>query len=889
MNVFHKVTLESLRKNRTRTAVTIVGITLSAALLTAVTTSVSSLSHYLIEGVTYQDGKWHSSACGWEMEDYRKLCANEEVTDAAYLQTIGYAAIDSTNENKPYLYIAGISGNFTDLVSVHVVEGTLPASGDELMIPEHLATNGGVVYHVGDTVTLEIGQRIGERGEVLLQSVPNFEMSSTGEDTPREEHLENAETRTFTICGICERPEFEPFSAPGYTCLTAADAQERIIDMYYTVKHPRNIYRFMEDTGIQGNTHTDLLMLLGVSRFSGYYQVVYGMAGILILLIMFGSVALIYNAFAISVSERTKQFGLLSSVGATKKQLRRMVRFESLCVSAVGIPLGILVGIVGITVTFLAIGSKFTIFWNNPVPMRMHVSWGALAVSLLVSLVTVLISAWIPSVRATKASAVEAIRQTADVKAEKRPVRTPKWIYKLFGLPGMLAHKYFRRSRRKYRATILSLFMSVVLFISSSAFTMYLTESVTGVFRTADYDIRYWIEPDECRVTFEELTGLIRECPHVTEAAGGVCMSVPCNVDKNDMDPAALAGEYYMTGTGYEEPGRLAVFPRLCFVTDDTYRAFLAESGLSEAEYMDPDAPLGVAVNRLRVFDEEREKSVEIHFMKEGPFEMRMARERQIEGFYVDGFNGDTVVYRKIGDELNTVREIPKSEALVWKTLQVGATVDQAPWFIDTEYAMTVLYPMCVRDTVMKNMDPNSGNWEFGIRAEDHKTAFDEFQRMLTAEGIAGNAYDVTEEEENNRNLVTIVRVFSGGFIVLISLIAAANVFNSISTNVALRRREFAMLKSVGMTDRGLMGMMNYECVLYGTRALLFGLPVSFGMTLLIYRTIHSGFETGFSVPWGAVGTAVLSVFAVVFVTMLYAMRKVRQENPIDALKNENL
>ena len=97
------------------------------------------------------------------------------------------------------------------------------------------------------------------------------------------------------------------------------------------------------------------------------------------------------------------------------------------------------------------------------------------------------------------------------------------------------------------------------------------------------------------------------------------------------------------------------------------------------------------------------------------------------------------------------------------------------------------------------------------------------------------------------------------------------------------------MLKSVGMTDRGLMGMMNYECILYGTRALLFGLPVSFGMTVLIYRTIHSGFETGFSVPWGAVGTAVLSVFAVVFVTMLYAMRKVRQENPIDALKNENL
>ena len=153
----------------------------------------------------------------------------------------------------------------------------------------------------------------------------------------------------------------------------------------------------------------------------------------------------------------------------------------------------------------------------------------------------------------------------------------------------------------------------------------------------------------------------------------------------------------------------------------------------------------------------------------------------------------------------------------------------------------------------------------------------------------AKNLYDVAEQEESERNIVTIIRVFSYGFIVLISLIAAANVFNTISTNISLRRREFAMLKSVGMTQKGFNKMMNFECLLYGSRALLYGLPVSCGVTYLIYLAVMEGMETKFHLPWTAIGIATLSVFLVVFVTMMYSMSKIKKDNPIDALKNENL
>ena len=143
--------------------------------------------------------------------------------------------------------------------------------------------------------------------------------------------------------------------------------------------------------------------------------------------------------------------------------------------------------------------------------------------------------------------------------------------------------------------------------------------------------------------------------------------------------------------------------------------------------------------------------------------------------------------------------------------------------------------------------------------------------------------------EESERNLVTIIRVFSYGFNVLISLIAAANVFNTVSTNIGLRRRDFAMLRSVGMTPKGLRRMMGYECLLYGSRALLYGLPTACGVTYLIYGAIMEGYETTFRLPWKALGIASLSVFLVVGATMMYAIHKVKQDNPIDALRNENL
>lgn len=260
-------------------------------------------------------------------------------------------------------------------------------------------------------------------------------------------------------------------------------------NVWFKMNKIKDVYSFIEDNKLPGKTNSLVLRYSGISRYTGFNSMVLSLSIIVIGLIMLGSISLIYNAFSISVAERTKQFGLLSSVGATKKQLRQMVVSEALMVSAVGIPLGVLAGVGGIGITLFFVGNKFENLIGYPIPLRLSVSGLSLVIAVVIALLTVLISAVVPSKRATKVSAIEAIRQNKDINTKIKKVRTSKLTYKLFGLPGMLANKYYKRSRKKYRATVLSLFMSVVLFVSASAFTGALTNSVTDSFGNVDYDI----------------------------------------------------------------------------------------------------------------------------------------------------------------------------------------------------------------------------------------------------------------------------------------------------------------------------------------------------------------------------------------------------------------
>ena len=908
MNVFNKVTLESLKKNRTRTIVTIIGIMLSAAMICASTTFVASMQNFVLRYTVYKTGDWHGAVYDAAYKDYEDIRDSDRVSSAAYAQVLGYAKIDSANERKPYLYVLGgdVASGYFKTMPVHLILGTLPKDSTEIILPEHLTSNGKVNYKLGDTVTLDVGDRTLD-GRRLGQDTPVYTYDSeTQVEIMSGERLENTEPRTYTVVGIYERPTFEDYSAPGYTALTAADtksADQAPIHCYFKLHKPAGVYDFMKEMGYTQEYryayNTKVLLYSGTAPFDSFLTAFYSLAAIIIALIVFGSVSLIYNAFSISVSERTRQFGLLSSVGATRKQLRRMVLFEALAVSIVGIPLGILVGIGGIGITLLLIGDKFFSIVRVDIPMRLCVSWQAVVIAAVIALVTVLISAWIPSKRATRVSAVEAIRQSMDIKVSGRPVRTSKLAYKLFGLPGVLAGKHYKRNRKKYRTTVVSLFMSIVLFVSAAAFTDYMMESAEGGLASDQFDLIYAAESDaSSAMTPDALLELLFSEQNVTGGTYTKKQFLQGDISREYVT-AMYADRFADFGMESEDraPKDFSISGYLYFVADAEFNRLLEKYNLKEADYYDRDKPLGLALDRNIELDRRLEKYVTLDTLKGDGCVIEGLYYVEIDGYYrkdsrIDE-NGNKVVLYQNRDNENDIIELPYEESFAKYTLRSEKTIEEAPFFVSrsTPVAINMIYPHSMLESVIPEAALNQfRNTEYFLTSSNHAASFENLATMLTENGLSSRQlFDYAANAETNRNVITIIRVFAYGFIVLISLIAAANVFNTISTNISLRRREFAMLKSVGMTQKGFRRMMNYECLLYGSKALLLGLPVSCGITYLIYRAVTTAYETSFHLPWAAIGIAVLSVFLVVFATMIYAMRKAKKDNPIDALKNENL
>ncbi|MBD5459934.1 MAG: ABC transporter permease [Lachnospiraceae bacterium] len=887
MKIFSKVTRKTLFANRTRTVVTIIGIILSAAMLTAVTTGVVSVWDYLRRCAIWDNGNWHGYfekiPAGMETQ----IEQDDDVKSAFYAQQIGYALIGSRNEDKPYLYVMGIGQEFAENMPVRITEGRMPQTSGEILLPEHLERNGGVEHALGDVLTLELGDRVW--GNESLSQCTSYWHEE--EDSPGET-LIIREQRSYTVVGFYERPGFESYMAPGYTALTRREesAPSGYIDVWVLLKEPKKIYDYLDQAaqkyGCQGyDANSNVLRFEGVSGFRSYHMVLMSMGAILVALIMFGSVSLIYNAFSISVSERTRQFGILSSVGATKKQIRSMVLSEALYVSAVGIPVGIVSGIIGLSVTFSFIGDKFhSLYGTEEVNLRMAATPAAILIALGVGIVTVLISAWIPSRRAMRVSPIEAVRQSQDIRVRKREVKISPLHYRLFGLEGMLAAKHFRRSRKKYRATVASLFMSIVLFVSTVSFCRYLNDAVTGTFAGYDYDIKYTWYPgmtgkDGNAVELAHIMQVLSEADGVTQMSVIWTEYMQCGLSFSDM-PEKLARE--LKGLGYvtEEPYPISI--RLCLVDDTAYQAYLQQLGLAEIGEGE-----GILMNQKKGFNGDTGRVEKTVWIREDISSLQIYR--------LNWDEWEAFVKENDLDQLSSEEyEQARMACSHIFTAQIGAVADVLPFGLNaSEVSLAVVYPRemfrrLYTDTYESLFAGESCSLYF--KGQDHIALMESLTRAARENGLEESGlYDVYATDEDEKNLVTIVKVFSYGFIALISLIAMANVFNTITTNILLRRREFAMLRSVGMTGKGLHKMLDMECVMYGLKSLILGIPAAVGVTWLIFRSIGLAYDTSFYLPWTAIAAAATIVFAEVFAGMLYVMRKISRDNPVEALKNENI
>lgn len=880
MNVLNRVTVKTLRRNRTRTLVTILGVILSAAMISAITTFIASMQQYLYDAAVAIEGRWETRLEQIPGKRAALLENDGDIKELGLIRNTGYALLEGCqNEDKPYLFVMDFSKEALSMLPVSLTEGRLPEREGEVVASRHISYNGGVNVEVGQTLPLNIGQRKTDEGKTCWQNTPYL---------GQEETLTGSRQQTVTVVGICDRPDFERYSAPGYTLIGYWDSSAMqpgdVVSAYMTMRNPRTIYETMErleeQLGVMGSSfHGTVLRSMGVSLNDSFNQVLYGLGTILILLIIVGSIALIYNAFAISVSERSRQFGMLAGVGATSRQIYRSVLFEALVVGGVGIPLGLASGVAGIGITMHclegALGSLMEgVSSGGHASFHLVVSIPALVIAGLVALVTVLLSAWFPARRAAKNTAIDAVRQANDIRLRSRQVRGSRLVRRLFGIPADLALKNFRRNRRRYRATILSLVISLVLFISVSTFSQALQQSVGVAYQSTEADLVVMSATEKAEQPVE-LLGAVQGLEAVDKAVLYRAYNASVFLPDSAMDSSWMQGRSVYRDA---KNGLIELDVTLIGMEDAAFSEWAHRVGLATQD--DTGPAQAVVLDRYR------------ETIRDGNDVTVRA------GTILNHTPGQSLTLNfKVYDDQQT--DLPDdekhstSERLAASlTLSAGGYAEIGPFGLEAyqEYSnnIRVIVPLSLTEKELEPVEEVVSHVNLVVGAEAHKQAEEQIDQLLTSMALPYYVNNYAAELEANRNILLVLNVLSYGFIVLISLISVANVFNTISTNIQLRRREFAMLRSVGMTQGGFRKMMNFECLFYGFKALLYGLPVSLAISLWIHAVVYSGVRMDYGLPWGHIAAAVASVFVVVFITMLYAMSKIRKQNIVDQLRNEN-
>ena len=857
MNIFARITARTMKENKTRTIVTIIGVILSTAMITAVVTLGGTFQNFFIEYTKEQDGSWHVAGLSLPVKEAEKAEKQEKVVNSTKVAEIGYARYEHLlSPMMPYLYVQSFSENTRSMLPVALKEGKFPEKQNEVIIPDYLNANleEGNQILIGDTLPLELGERE-YKGERLSQI-----NSYMGTETKAEESFVPKEKREFTVVGIYDYSSLvTSVGAPGYEVYAGPGNETgSYTDLYVELKDIKKTYDFQKEVfgGYGSVTHESLLRWYGVvdnDRFSTVYT---GLLLILTAVIMTGSVLLIYNAFSISLRERSTQFGLLSSLGATKKQLRQSMRYEAFMVSLIGIPLGVLSGIagIGITLHFIEEGlSQWLYGESKEIPLVVNA--GAVLLSVMIAFFTVFISVWIPSKRIKRLSPMEAIRASEDIKIRPGEVKTGGWVFEIFGLSGMMADKNYKRDRKKYRTTIVSLSISILLFTTAALFQIYLIETGSFVMDVPAADLECVLyEPDK---DGEKTDKILEKTEGIEEIFSYeklyLMMQVP-----SEILGSVFEGREVMTDENYT-----VISAETVILPNEVFEEMAKKEGISLSAYKNTEVPRFLYTENEHTYNSSTQRyETQDYFLENG--------EKRAElGWITTSGEEEKEIFEPQGEIIlgDAVEKLPEKMGIrnTDFTLFMSESMyqDFSEYFLRTDPIKT-----------------------YNIKCENPGVVSETLEKELKEQGIQSeNVTDLHVLYQQDRNTMMAVQILTYGFIILISLIAVANVFNTISTNFMLRRKEFAMLRSMGMSPKGFNRMLYYECLIYGSKSVLYGIILTVMVSYVICKVIGIGADAGFVIPWGALIIAIAGVFLVVFASMIYAMCRIRKNNIVEELK----
>lgn len=848
MSILNDLTIKNLKLNKKRTIVTIVGIILSTALMVGIGLLFSSFQDYMIRETISYNGKYEAEYGDVSLDKLNSI--DKKDFSYFYQKAIGFSKFDSANEYKPYIYISSVDKEYFN--ELHLISGRFAENDSELVISNHINTNGGASYKIGDIITLKYGERVIEGVNTLANN-----------EYYEEETLNIVGEKTYTIVGIVERSNFEDYSASGYSTFTLdMNDKDGTANVFVMFNNKKKIIKQSEDLAKKlgyNNAisyNSTLLALYGESTYGNIMKSMITMIVIMLSLVSIGCIVVIYNSFAISVMERKKEFGLLSSIGATKKQLSYTVFFEALIEGIIGIILGIGGAYIGIGTVILIINNLIGDILVLKLNLVTNIVF--IIIPVIFMILVIFISALVPSRRAAKVSPIEAIRQNDDIKVNKKKIKTGKLVNKLFGIEGEIALKNIKRNKKKYRVTIVSLFISIVLFISFSSYMNYTIDTASSVMGEVpyDYQISYFGDDNDIDA-LDKISEIIKSNDvkeYVSYSASN--LSIIGNYTYSD--------EYLdFYKSAYGDDGIKALtnlkyqYISIYILDDISYNKYKELIGLDKDSVILLNKFKGVSYgNNKRV-------NYDIPVINNGDINIKICN------------------FDDNDEDVDTTKYCNKKIDNIFITNKSFDLIEEFSYMSD--------FKLIVNKKLYDNISDSGTHYTQYNIISDNTDNIDKLTKELDKYDNV-NYTNVKESMKQANNMILVVKILMYGFIGLITLIGVTSVFNTISTSMALRKREFAVLRSIGLTRKGFNKILFFESLFFGLKSLIYAIPVSLGVTIIIHYALADMMSiNSIVIPWKAIIISIVSVFVIVLLTMMYSTSKIKKHNIIEQIREENI
>ena len=948
MNLMKKLTLKNLKLNRKRTIVTIVGIILATALLSALVTLVSSFQYSMIEYQKQKGGDFHVKFSNVKMSELSEFKNNRNIESTFETMGMGFAKLNGCkNEDKPYAYVMATDEAGFEKGCFNLIEGRMAKNEDEIVIPRHLKTNGRIDIKVGDEITLDIGKRYDSNTESVISENCAYEHEA--------ETLADTVTKRYKVVGIMERPGYgmEDYSAAGYTFVTysnelaaidngtksEASEADTTLTVYsrYTQKALRNkdavtadiigvdeklfakannssvemsaeesdrFLKEMENAKYDIYINGFLISYECVFPIDGTFKALFTVAAVVALIIILTSVYCIKNSFNISITEKIRQYGMLASVGATRRQIKSSVKTEAAMLGVVGIPVGTMSGILT-SLILVKVVNALSAGWLN-FALSFHTSLPALILAVILSIATIYFSATGSARRAAKVTPLEAIRNTKEIKIKSAKLKTPAIIGRIWGIGGVISYKNIKRNNKKYRTTVTSIVICSVTFIVISYF-MSMAFSVVGMsYASVDFNIGINMS---CKkdLDIEKISELLSGI----EGAEDYLVGVGYYFDVDKPEYTKEYGEY--CGQLYDDSEDVSQEFLITVLNDKSYDKYASDAGIKNA------AAGAILVNKgtFDVYNEKSSKYVkeemELYKYKAGDtircgynvYDDTSSDDNAAEGDTESSTDDNNAVEgdTESGTEDNSgyVDEETINNG-VRKTVDVtiAGVTDKVPIGYKG-YGNTTLLFMNQKgfeslwaDGKSNELKPGHASYSAYVVAENADEYQDTFEKETEENPeysqISFYVSNMDKQMRDEKSLFTLLGVFAYGLIVVIALIGITNIINTLSTGMELRSREFATLRSIGMTDKQFAGMVRLESVFISVKALVIGVPLGILISYLLCVMMNRMDDAIiYEPPYKAIILCIVVVIMLIYAIMKLSMTKLRHNNIIETIKNENL